>query len=315
MPAMTSTSQNSPSSAQSIAANQPLRGVFWMLMTGFCFVAVTALVKYLGDRVPPAESAFLRYLLGLVFLLPMIGALRSSQLTPRLWGLFAMRGFVHTLGVILWFFAMTQIPLAEVTAMNYLSPIYVSIGAALFLGERMALRRVGAILVALIGALIILRPGFREVEAGHIAMLFTALAFGASYLLAKTTVDGTSPVVVVAMLSIWVTVFLAPFAAAVWVTPTLWELAILFAVACFATAGHYTMTLAFASAPVTVTQPVTFLQLLWATLLGALVFGEAVDIWVVAGGCLILAAVSFITWREAVLKRRALTPASLATKV
>lgn len=48
-----------------------------MLMTGFCFVAVTALVKYLGDRVPPAESAFLRYLLGLVFLLPMIGALRQ----------------------------------------------------------------------------------------------------------------------------------------------------------------------------------------------------------------------------------------------
>ncbi|MFS4580294.1 DMT family transporter [Phaeobacter sp. C3_T13_0] len=301
-----------PSSA---ASSQPLKGVFWMLMTGFCFVAVTALVKYLGDRIPPAESAFLRYLLGLVFLVPMIGTLRRTRITTRLWGLFALRGFVHTLAVILWFFAMTQIPLAEVTAMNYLSPIYVSIGAALFLGERMALRRVGAILIALVGALIILRPGFREVEAGHMAMLVTALGFGASYLLAKTTVDGTNPVVVVAMLSIWVTAFLAPFAAVVWVTPTLWELSILFAVACFATAGHIAMTLAFASAPVTVTQPVTFLQLVWATLLGALVFGEAVDVWVVAGGCLILAAVSFITWREAVPKRRALTPVSLATKV
>lgn len=296
-------------------ASQPVMGVFWMLVTGLCFVAVTALVKYLGDRIPPAESAFLRYLLGLVFLVPMLPALRRTQISKRLWQLFALRGFVHTLGVILWFFAMTQIPLAEVTAMNYLSPIYVSIGAALFLGERMALRRVGAIVVALIGALIILRPGFREVEMGHIAMLFTALAFGASYLLAKSTVGGTNPVVVVAMLSIWVTIFLAPFAISVWVTPNLWELAILFAVASFATAGHYTMTLAFASAPVTVTQPVTFLQLLWATLLGALVFAEPVDIWVVAGGCLILAAVSFITWREAVLKKRAITPASLATKV
>ncbi|MFV1465116.1 DMT family transporter [Phaeobacter sp. JH20_36] len=325
MRAMTTPSDDHPTSDSAAAAaavrppappvGNPVKGVFWMLVTGLCFVAVTALVKYLGNRIPPAESAFLRYLMGLVFLVPMVATLRRSRLTARLWGLFAMRGFVHTLGVILWFFAMTQIPLAEVTAMNYLSPIYVSIGAALFLGERMALRRVGAILVALLGALIILRPGFREVEAGHLAMLFTALAFGASYLLAKTTVDGTNPVVVVAMLSIWVTVFLAPFAAAVWVTPNIWELAVLFAVACFATAGHFTMTLAFASAPVTVTQPVTFLQLLWATLLGALVFEEAVDIWVVAGGCLILAAVSFITWREAVLKRRALTPASLATKV
>ncbi|WIY27618.1 DMT family transporter [Parasedimentitalea psychrophila] len=285
-----------------------------MLITGLCFVAVTALVKYMGGRLPPAEMAFLRYLLGLVFLLPMLGTLRRTHISARMWGLFASRGVVHTGGVILWFYAMTQIPLAEVTAMNYMAPVYVTLGAALFLGERLALRRVGAILTALVGAMIILRPGFREISPGHIAMLFTAIAFGASYLLAKFTVDGTNPVVVVAMLSIWVTLGLTPFALAVWVTPTLTELVLLFGVACFATAGHYAMTLAFATAPLTVTQPVTFLQLVWATALGALVFAEPVDIWVVCGGGLILAAVSFITWREAVLKRRATLPAETAIK-
>lgn len=286
-------------------AAQPVLGIFWMFLTGLCFVAVTALVKFLGDGIPPAQSAFLRYLLGLVFLLPMIGTLRRLRLSRKLKVMFALRGFVHTLGVMLWFFAMTQIPLAEVTAMHYLAPIYVSIGAALFLGERMAFRRICAIGVALIGALIILRPGFREVELGHLAMIFTALSFGASYLLAKSTVDGSNPAIVVAMLSLWVTLFLAPFAIAVWVQPSLWEIGILFLVACFATAGHYTMSMAFAAALVAVTQPVTFLQLLWATLLGALVFAEPVDIWVVSGGCLILAAVSFITWREAALKKQA----------
>jgi drug/metabolite transporter (DMT)-like permease len=89
----------------------------------------------------------------------------------------------------------------------------------------------------------------------------------------------------------------------------------LFLVACFATAGHFTMTLAFQAAPVTVTQPVTFLQLVWAVSLGALVFGEPVDGWVVLGGAVIMGAVSFITWREHRLKRRALTPVDLATKV
>ncbi|MFV0514237.1 MAG: EamA family transporter, partial [Jhaorihella sp.] len=107
----------------------------------------------------------------------------------------------------------------------------------------------------------------------------------------------------------------APVAAMVWVTPTLAELGVLFCVAIFATAAHYTMTLAFRAAPVTVTQPVTFLQLVWAAALGAVVFGEPVDIWVVSGGGLILASVTFITWREAVLRRRSITPASLATKV
>jgi drug/metabolite transporter (DMT)-like permease len=171
-----------------------------------------------------------------------------------------------------------------------------------------------AVVVALCGALIILRPGFREVGPGHLAMLFTAVAFGGSYLMAKVLSGRVSAGVVVAMLSITVTVGLAPLAIAVWVPPTPWELAILFAVACLATGGHYTMTLAFRAAPLTVTQPVTFLQLVWAVLLGALVFGEGVDVFVVLGGTVIVAAVSFISWREAVLKRR-ITPTVSATKV
>ncbi len=286
-----------------------------MLVTGLCFVAVTALVKMTGGRIPPAESAFLRYILGLVFLIPMLKPILQSNLTRRHWTLFGMRGFFHAIGVILWFYAMTRIPLAEVTAMNYLSPVYVTIGAALFLGEKLAARRIAAVLFALLGAMIILRPGFREIDAGHIAMLGTAVLFAGSYMLAKIMADEVNPAVVVGMLSIWVTLALAPFAIAVWVPPTPTELAVLFAVACFATAGHYTMTLAFRAAPMTVTQPVTFLHLVWATALGALAFAEPVDIWVALGGCVILGSVTFITWREAVLKRGEVTPPTPATKV
>jgi drug/metabolite transporter (DMT)-like permease len=120
--------------------------------------------------------------------------------------------------------------------------------------------------------------------------------------------------VVVAMLSLTVTVGLAPLAWAVWVPPTLWELTILFGVACLATGGHYTMTLAFRAAPLAVTQPVTFLQLVWAVIVGAVIFGEGVDIFVVLGGTVIVGAVSFISWRESVLKRR-LTPPVPATRI
>ncbi len=297
------------------APNRPVTAILWMLVTGLCFVAVTALVKYLGPRIPPAEAAFLRYLMGLVFIIPMLGTLMRSQLSRRQHGLFALRGILHAFGVLLWFYSMVRISLSEVTAMNYLAPIYVTIGAALFLGEKLAARRIAAVGLALLGALIILRPGFRELSAGHFSMLLAGGMFGGSYLLAKVAADQIKPVVVVAMLSIWVTVVLAPFAWMVWVPPTLPELGLLFCVAFFATAGHYTMTLAFAAAPVTVTQPVTFLQLVWATALGAIVFHEAVDIWVVLGGSLILASISFITWREAVLKRRNITPPTPATKV
>lgn len=235
--------------------NRPVTAIFWMFVTGLCFIAVTALVKVLGPRIPAAEAAFLRYLLGLVFLVPMIRPLLQTAMPKDLFGLFAARGVLHAFGVALWFFAMTRIPIAEVTAMNYLAPVYVTLGAVVFLGERLAARRILAVVVALLGAAIILRPGFREVNSGHLAMLVAAVVFGGSYLLAKVTADRTNAAVVVAMLSIWVTLGLAPAALLNWVTPSWQELAILFCVALFATAGHYTMTLAFAAAPVTALSP------------------------------------------------------------
>lgn len=292
----------------------PARGIFWMLVTGLCFVAVTALVKVVGPGVPPAQSAFLRYVLGLVFLVPLLPRLMRVRLGRRVLALFGLRGLVHALGVMLWFFAMTRIPIAEVTAINYLNPIYVTVMAVLLLGEKVALPRVLAIAVALAGALIILRPGFRELNAGHLAMLVTSMLFAVSYLVAKILSGTVEAAVVVAMLSVTVTIGLAPFALAVWVTPTWAQLGWLFGVAFFATAGHFTMTLAFRAAPLAVTQPVTFLQLVWATLLGLLFFGEPADGWVMAGGATIIGAISFISWREAIVRRRAVTPAEPQTK-
>ena len=118
----------------------------------------------------------------------------------------------------------------------------------------------------------------REVSDGHVAMIGTAVFFAVSYLTAKRMADEVSALVVVGMLSVTVTIGLAPFAFAVWRIPTPEELFWMFLVALFATLGHYTMTRAFAAAPVTVTQPITFLQLVWSVLLGAIFFAEPVDI-------------------------------------
>ncbi len=290
--------------------NRASVGIFWMFVTGICFVAVTALVKHGAQNLPAAQAGFLRYIIGLILLTPLIRPIIKAQLTRRQLTLFAWRGLAQALGVILWFYAMTRITVAEVTAMNYLSPIYITIGAALVLGERLATRRILAVLFAFVGAMIILRPGFREISPGHIAMLGTAALFAGSYIIAKKLTDEVSPKVIIGMLSLTATIGLFPFAMAVWQPPTWEELGWMTLVALFATAGHYTMTLAFAAAPVTVTQPVTYLQLVWATLLGLLAFGEPVDGWVILGGCVILASVTFITIREAMLKRGATPPAT-----
>ncbi len=293
----------------------PIQGVLWMIVTGILFVCVTALVKVNGTRIPAVESAFLRYALGIALLFPMVSQVRKTTFDRPLMIAFGVRGITHSFGVALWFFAMARIPIADVTAMNYMTPVYVTIGAALFLGETLAIRRIMAVLAALVGAVVILRPGFRDVSSGHLAMLITAVFFACSYLLAKHLSARVNAATVVVMLSLFVPIGLLPWAMAVWITPSFHELMILFGVACCATAGHYTMTLAFAAAPVTVTQPVTFLQLIWAVSLGIIVFGEPFDPWVVLGSAIILTSVSFMTWREAILKKREMTPPVHAPKV
>lgn len=289
-------------------SNRPVEGIVWMLVTGLNFVAVTGIVRYLGTDLPAAQGAFIRFLWGIVFLAPSLFLAFRSGLPRGAMPLFGLRGALHTVAVILWFYAMARIPVAEVTAIGYLNPIVVTVGAALLLGEALAFRRIAAIGVALVGALIVLRPGLRELEAGHVAQLGAAVSFGLSYLVAKRLAGLAPAGVIVAVLSLTVTVGLLPFALAVWVPVSLAQVGWLGLVAVFATAGHYTMMRAFAAAPLTVTQPVTFLQLVWASLLGALVFGEAVDPFVLAGGAVIIAAITYITWREARLAR-ATTPA------
>ncbi|MDO8882908.1 DMT family transporter, partial [Pseudotabrizicola sp.] len=128
--------------------------------------------------------------------------------------------------------------------------------------------------------------------------------FAGSYLFAKRLASLASAGQIVAMLSLVVTLALAPLAYWVWVPISLSQLAWLAVVAACATGGHYCMSRAFAAAPIAVSQPVVFLQLVWATILGSAVFGEAIDPFVLLGGAVIVGAVSFIAWREAVLARR-----------
>ena len=216
---------------------------------------------------------------------------------------------------MLWFYAMARIPIAEVTAIGYTAPIFVTIGAALFLGERLHARRIGAVIAGFVGAMIIVRPGFQEISSGQLAQLAAAPLFAASFLMAKRFTDASDSGVIVFMLSLFCTLTLLPGALMHWRDPTWEEVFWLAMTAAFATAGHYTLTKAFQCAPITVTQPVQFLQLVWATLLGVAVFGEPVDPYVIAGGGIIVAAATYISHREAMRARRAVTPPAPATKV
>ena len=284
--------------AHNTDGGRPLEGVLWMLASGLSFVGVNGIVRYLGTDLPAAQSAFLRFAFGVVLLLPVLPSVFKAGIPKGTLRLFGWRGLAHTAAVLFWFYAMARIPVAHATAIGYLNPVILLIAGAFLLGERMTRRKMVAVGVALAGTLIVLRPGIEAVNSGHLAQIGAAICFAASYLFAKQLSVKVAPTMVVAVMSICVMVGLAPIAAVVWVPVTYAQMGWLALVAALATMGHYLMTRAFQAAPFAVTQPVVFLQLIWATALGVLVFDEPVDGFVLLGGALIIGAICWVSWRD-----------------
>ncbi len=281
------------------ARRRYLRGIWWMLVTGLLFVSVTGVVRHLGTDMNPMQAAFIRYAFGVVLIAPVLLRMFASRAAPSRLGLHGLRGVAHGIAVMLWFFAMARIPIAQVTAIGFTTPIFTTIGAALFLGERLYARRIAAVVVSFLGTLVILRPGAVDIELGALAQLAAAPLFACSFLIAKKLTKTESSASIVAYMSVFVTLALLPPALLVWRTPTLTELGWLFVTAVFATAGHYTLTRAMQAMELTVLQPFSFLQLVWATLLGFYAFSEVPDVWTLTGGAIIVASVTYIAHREA----------------
>jgi drug/metabolite transporter (DMT)-like permease len=279
------------------------RGMAWMLLTGVLFVGVTGIVRHLGSDMNPMQAAFIRYAMGIVLIVPVLLRLRAARIRPTRLGLHVVRGVVHGVAVMLWFYAMAHIPIAQVTAIGFMAPIFTTLGAAVFLGERLHARRIAAVVMGFLGMLVLLRPGLVEVELGALAQLTAAPLFACSFLIAKKLTETETSSAIVAYMAVFVTLTLAPPALLVWRTPTAQELGWLFVTAVLATGGHYTLTRAMQSAELSVLQPFSFLQLVWASLLGLYVFGEVPDIWTWIGGAIIVASVSYIAHREALARR------------
>ena len=201
---------------KTIPRNDTVVGVGWMVLTGILFVCVTGIVRYLGSDMPAIEAAFIRYIIGLVLITPVLFKLRPTVPRGRKLALFTLRGLFHGCAVMLWFYAMARIPIAEVTAIGYTSPIFVTVGAAVFLGERLQYRRVAAVLAGLIGALVILRPGFQELSFGQLAQLTAAPLFAGSFIIAKKLTRDEDPAFIVYMLSVFCTLTLLPGAIYQW---------------------------------------------------------------------------------------------------
>jgi drug/metabolite transporter (DMT)-like permease len=279
-----------------------LRGMAWMVAGGLLLVSMNALMKRMTSELSPLQAQFLRYAFGLAAMLPLLArdglaAYRPHRLPGQLW-----RGVVHATALTMFFLALPHVPLADMTAILFTTPIFVLAGAALVLREQVTRARWTAAAIGFAGVAIVVAPhlaGRGEAGAWSLLMLASSPFFAASFLISKALTRHDSPKVIVTWQNLVVTLIALPLALPFWQAPTAWQWAALALCGLLGSAAHVAMTRAFELGDISAMQPVRYLDLVWSTAIGAVFFADLPTAWTLAGAAVIVAANLWIARREA----------------
>jgi drug/metabolite transporter (DMT)-like permease len=280
-----------------------VKGLLWTLTAGLCFVLLNTLQRYLTLQIDPLQSQFLRYFCGLLVVLPFVWRSGLAAYRPQhIRGQFT-RGVVHTVGLGLWFVALPKISLAEMTAISFTTPIFIMLGAWLFLREPMRWERWLAAIVGFTGVLVVVGPSLSGGGYYSLVMLASAPVFAASFLITKALTRYETAGVIVLWQALTVTLLSLPLALLHWQAPSLLQWAGYLVCGMLGSTAHYCLTRSYGVADISATQSLKFLDLVWATLLGWLVFSEQPSQFTLIGGLLISMSTIWIARRES--RRRA----------
>lgn len=279
-----------------------LRAIFWMVLSCLSFAGLWVMIRIGSQELHPFALVVWRNFLGLLWLLPMLllapGLLKTERLPGHLRR--ATSGVIATFAT---FYAVANAPLANVLAINYTAPLFATIAAILFLGERVRWVRGLALGIGFLGMLMVLRPGATEMTPGLWAAIVSALATAFS-LIAIKALTGTDDARAVAAWSFILTTpvsFLLALPFWEWPSPQLWP--ILVAMGACAAAGQLALSKAFALADASAVMPYDFVRFALITLAGILLFGERYDLFTIIGGGIILSASITLALRERALSR------------
>ena len=207
--------------ARWLALPPNLRGILWVALSGLLFALLNVFTLIPAQHLNPYVMAFLRYFFGALILLPVVfrlGLYRSLH-TNRL-GLHVSRGAIHTAGMMLWFVALPLTTLAEITALGFTGPIFVTLGAVIFLRETVHWRRWAGVGLGFVGMLVIVRPGVVPLNPGIVMMLAAVPLIAGSNLVAKVVSGRDKPAVVVLWQSLVGALCFTPLGLWFWQTPT-----------------------------------------------------------------------------------------------
>lgn len=284
-------------------AADPGRASLWMLASAVLFGVMAITIRYASYEMHAFEVAFFRNFFGLLFALPLLLRAGRELLRTDKLSLYFVRCLIGIVSMLCGFWAIAHLPLAQAVALSYSTPLFVTIGAVLLLGEVVRARRWTAVLLGFIGVLLIVRPGSSEFSAASLVALSAAVA-SALVAISIKVLSRSEPADAIVLFTtlLWVPMSLVP-ALFVWTWPSLAGWIWVALAGLFGTSAHMCWTRAFKLGDVSALTPLSFVQLPVVSVLAWLLFDEVLDRYTAYGALVIFVSNAYIAHRERQLTR------------
>lgn len=274
------------------------RGIAWMLLSVLIASGMDAISKYLGQTYPVPQIVWARYIFqAVVVILALWPRLPVLVRTQRL-GMQLLRSAMLLGATVTFLFGLQRIPLAEASSILFLAPLIVTALSLPFLREYVGARRWAAVFLGFVGALIVIRPGGGFLHIWAVFPLVTAFLY-ALYMVTTRQLSRTdsslTTLIYTASVGTLVMSAVVPF---VWVAPDAQGWVLMVVLGVMGGANHLALILAFKAAPAAVVSPFDYSRLIWATILGFLLFNDLPDVWTITGAALIVGSGLYVFYRE-----------------
>jgi drug/metabolite transporter (DMT)-like permease len=289
----------------------PIAAVIWVTIAMLLFAGLAVFARgAMNAGLHPFVVVFLRNVIAVIVLLPLFVWRGRSLLHSGQIGLYGIRVAISLLSMLAWFYAISLIPIGEVTAISFLAPLFGTLGAIVLLGEKVRLRRWAALIVGFAGAMVILRPGGSPLGLGQVCAVLSAVSTGLVAVLIKQLTARDDPDKIVFLTNMALMPLSLVPALFVWSWPTLAALPALLGMGLCAVLGHIALVRGYAVTDASLAQTFEFSRLPFTVALAYVAFGETIDAWTWVGALIIFASAIYITRREAQLRRQSRAPSA-----
>ena len=272
--------------------------IFLIITSVFFGTVMLSFLKIAQEDVNVYVAGFFRFFLGLIIILPYIIKNKDAVLKTTHLKQHFLRAILGLPAMLIYFSALVLLPIEKLTAISFVVPLIVTILAVFFLGEKIYIYRTLALILGFSGMLVIIRPGFVDISIGVYMVLFSALLWSINIIMTKKISKDDSAITILAYQSIFMSLLSFFIVLFFWEMPSLKTFIYLILAAMCGTVLHLTLNHAFKLVDVSMTQPYSFLNLVFASIIGYFVFDEMPDLYTWIGALIIFTGVLIISYRE-----------------